>query len=154
MKIEEGKVVKLAIVNHLAGGQVWGTFEQEGLYPDDFSYRPLRESLLNLEINEAGSVGHKYLGEIKRSPELIFKLPVSNFKGAEPIREGMVFKTQFQMKQFNGLVTEVGKEFITLDCNHPYIGNSSLTTSFTVVDIREPSTAELKNGFKATLTAI
>jgi len=170
MKIESGKVVKLSIVNHVAGGEaaaggcgeiggkvngeVWCTLEQEALYPDGFTYAPLRDLLLGMSPEENGALANDYLGDLRYSAELVFKLPIANFKADEDLRIGMVFKARVQMKTFTGRVTAIDSEYVTLDCNHPYVGHSTFRTVYTVMDVRDPTEAELSGGFKPSLIAL
>tara|TARA_R110001592_G_scaffold257651_1_gene521265 strand:- start:338 stop:799 length:462 start_codon:yes stop_codon:yes gene_type:complete len=150
MKIENGKIVKLAVVNHLSG-EIWGTYEQEGLYPDDFSYPALRASLLGKSPEENGSVPSDYLTELMHSPDFVFQLPIQNFRGVAELTVGMIFKTQIQMKKFSGRITALDDKFVTIDCNHPYQGSSDSHVGFIVQNVRDPSEKELNGGFKSTL---
>jgi FKBP-type peptidyl-prolyl cis-trans isomerase SlyD len=50
-----------------------------------------------------------------------------------------------QGNRLNGIVTEIGKEFITMDFNHPLAGEN-LFFSGSVIDIREASEEELMHG--------
>jgi hypothetical protein len=153
MKIENGKIVKLAVVNHISG-EIWGTYEQEGLYPDDFSYPALRESLLGKSPEENGLVPSDYLTELMYNPDFVFKLPIHNFRGMPELTVGMVFKTQNQMQIFSGRITALDDKFVTIDCNHPYQGVSDPHVGFIVQNVRDPSEKELIGGFKSTLTML
>lgn len=148
MKIENGKIVKLALVNQIPPSGVWGTFELEGRYPDDFSHKGLKETLLGMEENEYRTLSQDVGGGLAYTQELVFNLPKYNFKGMKEIKKGMVFKTKFQKKVFTGIVSSVDDEFITLDCNYPLKENLNLKMGVGVQSVRDPTKAEIESGFE------
>ncbi len=154
MKIENGKIVKLAVVNHLENGQIWGTFEQTGRYPEDFSYAPLRERLLGMSPEEHANVATDYLTELPYSPDLVFELPIENFKGVDELKVGMIFKTTSQMKIFSGRVTHINEHTVTLDCNHPFRGEAHGYVGFLVIDVRDPTEEEKLGQFSTVISTL
>lgn len=154
MKIENGKIIKLAFTNYISWGKCWGTFEQQGLYPDDFDYKPLQEELKGRAVNDHFLVSQHGLGKTTHTNELVLKLPMENFKNAKGIQKGMVFKTSFQMKTFTGVIISTDEQYVTLDCNFPDAGNKNLSMGVMVQDVRELTEEESKLGHKSYIRAI
>lgn len=154
MNIENGKIVKLAVVNHTSDGQIWCTYEQEGMYPDDFPDESLKKIMLGMSVAENGNVAEEYPGGLKYVPELVFRLPKDNFKGIDKLSVGMVFKTTIQSKYFSGYIKAIDDKFVTLDCNHPFVDTTEAFVGFTVVDVRAPNETEINEGFKPSFIAL
>jgi FKBP-type peptidyl-prolyl cis-trans isomerase SlyD len=81
----------------------------------------------------------KGYGEL--NPQLVQEVPVKAF-GGQDVKEGMQFKTD---RGTVVTVTEVGKETITVDGNHPLAG-VELNFAVEVMEVRNASDDELQHG--------
>lgn len=79
-------------------------------------------------------------------PEMIQSVPRENFQGIDDIKEGMAFEAQGSNGETRRvIVTEVNKDNVTVDANHPLAGKT-LNFDLTVHTIREATPEELANG--------
>jgi len=75
------------------------------------------------------------------NPQLIQKVPIDAFGGQE-VKEGMRFKTD---QGAVVRVTEVGKENVTVDANHPLAG-VELNFNVEVMEVRPATNDEIQHG--------
>ncbi len=76
------------------------------------------------------------------NPELIQKVPRTNFPEDAELKPGMAFEAQTQQGMLTFTVREIGKEEVTIDMNHPLCGER-LHFSVKVIEVRDATAEEL-----------
>lgn len=77
--------------------------------------------------------------------ELIFQVPRSNFPKELTIVEGMEFDSDGPEGPMTVVVTNVDKDLITVNANHPLAG-VDLTFDIKITDVREATPQEIAHG--------
>ncbi len=72
-------------------------------------------------------------------------VPRSNFQGVEDIQPGMQFQSEADGQIMLVAVTEVNKDSITVDANHPLAGKN-LNFEVEIVEVRAATEDELNHG--------
>ena len=101
---------------------------------------------------EGKEKGNKLIAKIapaqaygEHSPQLIQKVPKTNFPNPEEIAVGMQFQTMSEAGPVILTVTGLEAEEVTVDGNHPLAG-VTLNFDVEVVEVREASEEEISHG--------
>ncbi|HAZ12811.1 MAG: hypothetical protein A2X86_04100 [Bdellovibrionales bacterium GWA2_49_15] len=151
MKIEKNKVVSMHYVLRDMAGEVVDQSETDG--PLSF-IQGIGNIIPGLErVLEGKSIGDKFkititpedggYGAIQ--PELIGKVPRSNFDENENLELGLVFEVNNEQGQYLARVVELDETHVTLDANHPMAGQI-LNFEIEVVSVRDANLTELAHG--------
>lgn len=81
----------------------------------------------------------------KRNPEMVQKVPISNFDDASHVQVGASFHVQTPEGTAMAIVIEIEGEEVTLDMNHP-LADMTLNFDVDVVEVREATAEELDHG--------
>jgi FKBP-type peptidyl-prolyl cis-trans isomerase SlyD len=150
MKIEKDKVVLMHYKLTDDEGDVIGN--TEGKTP--MTYIQGNGSIIpGLEIElEGKNAGDKFTVKLpaenaygKQNSELIHVVDRSVFQGDEEITVGMRVNVQTSNGDSIALVSAFDDKTISLDLNHP-LADKDLTFEIEIVEVREPTTAELEHG--------
>jgi FKBP-type peptidyl-prolyl cis-trans isomerase SlyD len=93
---------------------------------------------VNVSIEPEEAYGH-------RNETLVQDVPRSAFQGIEDLQEGMQFQAQTPDGSQLITVTEIKRDQVTIDANHPLAGET-LDFAVEVVDIRDATEEELDHG--------
>lgn len=144
MKVSAGKVVKYIQINnnHMLGS--WGQMEIEAMFPDQIPHE-IQSIIEGKSIGEV-VIFEKKPGRLQRENERVIKVPIKKMITTDTLKKGTVYSAQLSgSASYTGVVTDFSDEFVTLDCNQPDIGKTSI--SITITGIREPAENETSRTF-------
>ena len=151
MKVEKNKVVSMHYVLRDTKGQIVDQSETDG--PLNF-IQGIGNIIPGLERALEGKlIGDKFKVTITPDdggygaiqPELIGKVPRSNFDENETLELGVVFEVSNEQGQYWARVVELDDTHVVLDANHPMAGQI-LNFEIEVVGIRDANLVELSHG--------
>lgn len=139
MKVSDGKIITFQQKILNSSGKLVRTLRRKTLFHNKYMNKKLYDALDKQQIDSLISLHYSRDELGKHDSEKVLTIPISNIKGVNALKVGMLFKTTTEEGQALGHITEINESDIRLDTNNFLRTlDDDVTFEIIVTDIETP----------------